>query len=65
MKFPELPRYVVGAILFGLIWATIAYTQQGVRDFGVLATGVLVIIVFGVAMGWGLRKAIIWFRTRR
>lgn len=65
MKFPEIPRYVVGAFLFGLIWATIAYTQQGITDFRQLGVGILVFVVFGSALGWAMRRAILWFRGRR
>jgi len=60
----QIPRYVVGAFLFGLIWATIAYTQQGVREPKKLIAGVLVFFVLGTVLSWTLSKLITWFRNR-
>jgi len=60
----QIPRYVVGAFLFGLIWASIVYTNGKVTDLGALAMGVMIIGVFGSALSWGLSKLIAWYRNR-
>lgn len=61
----QIPRYVVGAFLFGLIWASIAYTQGHITDFQKLAAGVLIIFVFGSALSWGLARLLRWIRDRQ
>jgi len=61
----QIPRYVVGALLFALIWATIAYTQQGMRDPKQLAIGVLLFFVLGSGLSWALSLLIKWLRNRR
>ena len=55
-------RYILGATLFGLIWASIAYTQQGVDDPKQLKASVLVFIVIGSAICWVLSYIVKWFR---
>jgi hypothetical protein len=60
----QIPRYVVGAFLFGLIWASIVYTNGKVTDLATLAVGALSIGVFGSALSWGLAKLLEWYRNR-
>ncbi len=40
-------RYATGALLFGLIWASIAYIRHGITDWRVLVANVLVFVVVG------------------
>jgi hypothetical protein len=40
-------RYATGALLFGLIWASIAYIRHGITDWRVLAANVFVFVVVG------------------
>ncbi len=61
----QIPRYVVGALLFALIWAAIAFTQQGVRDPKQLLAGVLLFFVLGSGLSWVLTILVKWFRNRR
>ena len=61
----QIPRYVLGAFLFGLVWASIAYTQGHITDFQQLAIGVLVFVVVGSALSWGLARLLQWFRDRQ
>jgi hypothetical protein len=65
MKFPEIPRYVVGALLFGLIWVTIQYTQNHITDPKVLAAHLLVFVVLGSLLGWVLRIVLLWLKGRQ
>ena len=60
----KIPRYVVGASLFGLIWATIAYTQGHITNLERLAILVLLFGVLGSVLSWALSKALIWFKNR-
>ncbi|MBI77114.1 MAG: hypothetical protein CMM53_04935 [Rhodospirillaceae bacterium] len=55
-------RYLMGATLFGLIWASIAYTQQGISDPKQLLANVLVFIVIGTAICWLLSYIVKWFK---
>tara|TARA_B100001146_G_C15991032_1_gene352584 strand:+ start:252 stop:440 length:189 start_codon:yes stop_codon:yes gene_type:complete len=60
----KIPRYVVGAFLFGLIWATIAYTQGHITNLERLAILVLLFGVLGSVLSWALSKALIWYKNR-
>ena len=60
----KIPRYVVGAFLFGLIWATIAYTQGHITNLERLAILVLLFGVLGSVLSWALSKVLIWFKNR-
>lgn len=60
----QIPRYVVGAFLFGLIWAVIAYTQGHITDLQRLAVLVLLFGVLGSALSWALTKALQWYKNR-
>ncbi|MEK9683816.1 MAG: hypothetical protein VW226_04655 [Rhodospirillaceae bacterium] len=61
----QIPRYVTGAILFALIWAAIAYVNGGIRDFRVLAIGVIAFIILGSLLSWALTKLFTWYKKRR
>ena len=58
----EAFRYVTIGLAFGLVWATVQYTNGNITDFKTLAGPV---IVFGAAgfLMWGLRRALIRFRN--
>ena len=58
-----MQRYIFGATLFALLWATIAYTQQGITDPKKLVAMVLIFIVMGSILCWLLAKVIQWFKT--
>ena len=60
----QIPRYVVGAFLFALIWASIVYTQGKVTDLRSLAIMIVIFSVLGSALSWGLSKLIEWFKNR-
>jgi hypothetical protein len=60
----QIPRYVIGAFLFGLIWASIVYTQGKITDLGTLAILVLLFGIFGSALSWGLALLIAWYKKR-
>ena len=61
----NVPRYVIGAFLFGIVWASIAYTQGHITDLRQLAVGVLVFVVAGSALSWGLARLLRWLRDRQ
>ena len=61
----QIPRYVVGAFLFGLIWAAIAYTQGHITNLERLAILVLLFGVLGSALSWALTKALNWYKDRK
>jgi hypothetical protein len=65
MNFPEIPRYVVGALLFGLIWVAIQYTQNHITDLKVLTAHFLVFVVLGSLIGWAVRTVLLWFKGRQ
>ncbi len=61
----QIPRYVTGAFLFGLIWATIAYTQGHITDLQRLAVLFLLFGVMGSAISWALTRALNWYKNRK
>ena len=40
-------RYATGALLFGLIWASIAYIRHGITYWRILAANVVVFVIVG------------------
>ena len=60
-----MQRYLLGATLFGLIWASIAYTQQGVTDPVKLIAGVLVFVILGTTICTLLSYVVQWFKNQR
>jgi ABC-type Fe3+-siderophore transport system permease subunit len=60
----QVPRYVVGAFLFGLIWAVISYTNGNIRDLEKLSILVILFGVLGSVLSWALSKALNWFNNR-
>ena len=60
----QIPRYVTGAFLFGLIWAVIAYTQGHITNLQKLAALTLLFGVLGSAISWALTKALQWYKNR-
>ncbi|MGY9019033.1 MAG: hypothetical protein ACKVHX_06145 [Alphaproteobacteria bacterium] len=60
-----MQRYILGATLFGLIWASIAYTQQGVNDPVKLIAGVLVFVVLGTTICTLLSYVVEWFKNQK
>ena len=61
----QIPRYVVGAFLFGLIWATIVYTQGSITDLRRLSILVLLFGILGSALSWLLTRILEWFKNRQ
>ena len=60
-----MQRYLLGATLFGLLWASIAYTQQGVDDPVKLIAGVLVFIVLGTLICTLLAHVVQWLKNQK
>ena len=60
-----MQRFVTVAFLFGLIWASIQYTQGRITDFKVLAVQVAVFVVLGAGLCWIVQKAVQWYRDRQ
>jgi hypothetical protein len=60
-----MQRYILGATLFGLIWASIAYTQQGVNDPVKLIAGVLIFVVLGTTICTLLSYVVEWFKNQK
>lgn len=60
----QIPRYVVGSLLFALIWAAITYTQHGWEPKRLLG-GVLAFFIVGSVLSWFLTMVVKWFRNRR
>lgn len=60
----QIPRYVTGAFLFGLIWAVIAYTQGHITDLKRLAVLFLLFGVMGSILSWGLTVLLNWYKNR-
>ena len=61
----NIPRYVAGAFLFGLVWATLVYTQGKITDLGQLAMLVLMFGIVGSAVSVGLALLLQWLKNRR
>lgn len=61
----NISRYVAGAFLFGLVWATLVYTQGKVTDLGQLAMLVLMFGIVGSALSIGLALLLQWFKNRQ
>ena len=61
----QIPRYVVGAFLFSLIWASIAYTQGHITDFRILLIGIVFFVIVGSLISWGLACLLRWYKDRQ
>ncbi len=62
---PRLTRNLFIAFLFGLIWASIQYTQGRITDLRVLAINILVFMVAGGVLIWLVQLLVDWFRRRQ
>lgn len=60
----QIPRYVVGAAAFALIWAVITYTQHG-WGLKKLAVGVGLFFVLASGLCWALTLLLTWLKKRR
>ena len=60
-----MPRYIVVAFCFALIWASIQYTQGRITDFRVLAINMAVFVAIGTVLCWTVEKIVRWYRQRR
>ncbi len=65
MLSPRFRRNILVAFLFGLIWASIQYTQGRVTDLGVLALSIAVFTVAGSLLCWCVQTAVDWFKRRQ
>ena len=61
----QMPRYVTGAILFALIWASIVYVNGTMTHLPTLAVMVLIFVVVGSVLSWVLTLIVNWLRNRR
>ncbi len=61
----RIARNVVVAFCFGLIWASIQYTQGRITDWRVLAVLLLVFVVVGAMLCWGVQELVNWYKRRR
>jgi len=62
---PRLIRNLFVAFLFGLIWASIQYTHDRITDLRVLAINVVVFMIVGSLLIWGVQAVVEWYRRRR
>jgi hypothetical protein len=60
-----MARYALGALLFGLVWASIAYIRHGITDFRVLAANVLIFVILGTAICWLIAFVIKWIKSHQ
>ena len=60
----EIPRYVVGAFLFGGIYGSIQYVNGNITDLYVLSVHVLIFGILASALSWALTKLLQWFKNR-
>ncbi len=61
----QIPRYVTGAFLFGLIYVVIQYTQGHITNYQVLIVHFLLFGVLGSALSWALTTALNWYKNRK
>lgn len=61
----QIPRYVIGAILFGLIYVSIQWSEGRITDWRILSVHLLLFIVLGSALSWMLSKALEWYKNRQ
>lgn len=58
-------RRVFGfALLFGLVWVSLAYFQNKITDWRQLLGGFLLFVVVGPALAWLVRTAVLWWKGR-
>ncbi len=62
---PRFRRNLIVAISFGAIWASIQYTQGRITDVGKLAVFVVVFVVVGVLLIWGVQTLVDWYKKRQ
>lgn len=60
-----MPRYIVVAFCFALIWASIQYTQGRITDLRVLGINMAVFVAIGTVLCWAVEKIVRWYRQRR
>ena len=60
-----MPRYIVVAFCFALIWASIQYTQGRITDLRVLAINVAVFVAIGTVLCWTVENIVRWYRHRK
>jgi hypothetical protein len=60
----QIPRYVTGAFLFGLMWAVITYVNGNITDLQKLSALVILFGVLGSALSWVLSKILTWYKKR-
>jgi len=60
----QIPRYVVGAALFALMWAAITYVQHG-WELKKLAVYTVAFFVVASVLSWVLTMIITWLKNRR
>jgi hypothetical protein len=65
MKFPEPPRFVVVAFLFGLVWVSIVWSKGQIREIDRLAVHFLIFVVVGSLLGWTMRIIVRWWHGRK
>lgn len=58
-------RNLLVAVCFGMIWASIQYTQGRITDLRVLAVYVAVFVVVGALLIWGVQTLVDWYRKRQ
>lgn len=62
---PRFARNLFIAFLFGLIWASIQYTQGRITDLRVLAINIVVFMIFGGLLILGVQTLVDWYRRRQ
>lgn len=62
-RLREIIRFVTIGLAFGLVWATVQYVNDQIRNFTVLIGPVLVFGVVGLLM-WILRQAVVYIKNR-
>ncbi len=58
-------RNIVVACCFGLIWASIQYTQGRITDWRILAVYLVVFVVVGAVLCWGVQELVNWYKRRQ
>ncbi|MBT5048385.1 MAG: hypothetical protein HOM58_07770 [Rhodospirillaceae bacterium] len=61
----RIPRYVIGALLFGLIYASIQWSEGRITDLRILSVHLLLFVVLGSALSWMLSKVLEWYKSRQ
>ena len=61
----DIPRYVIGAVLFGLIYVSIQWSEGHITDWKVLSVHFLLFIILGSGLSWMLSKVLEWYKNRQ